>query len=218
MNSKTIILGCGSQARYVLEVLVERNQLSNNDTKPEIILIDIESDKMIGESVNGFKVLFNLEQLISESQLLDNYFVIAHGENKLKEKLVNQLRNYNIEYSTVIHPRACVSQYATIGSGSIINSGAIVSPNAEIKSHCIIHSGSVIEHDCVIDDYVNIAPGVILAGRVHVGQRSYLYAGSTVIPGVNIGNDVIVGAGAVVLHDIPDGKTVVGVPAKEIKD
>ncbi len=218
MNSKTIILGCGSQARYVIEALIERHQLDNNSAKPEIILIDIETDKMVGESVNGFKVLFNMEKLIREQQLLDNHFVIAHGKNKLKEKLVNQLRKYNIEYSAVIHPRAYISQYATIGSGSIINSGAMISPDAEIKSHCIIHSGSVIEHDCVIDDYTNIAPGVILAGRVHVGKRSYLYSGATVIPGVNIGNDVIVGAGAVVLNDIPDGKTVMGVPAKEINN
>jgi sugar O-acyltransferase (sialic acid O-acetyltransferase NeuD family) len=217
MNSKTIILGCGSQARYVIEALIERHQLHNNDSKPEIFLTDIESNKMIGESVNGFKVLFNLEQLISESLLLDNYFVIAHGENKLKEKLVNQLRKYSIEYNTVIHPRAYISKYATIGSGSIINSGAMVLPNAEIKSHCIIHSGSIVEHDCIINDYVNIAPGVVLAGRVNVGKRTYLYSGVTVIPGVNIGSDVIVGAGAVVLHDIPDGKTVVGVPAKEVK-
>jgi acetyltransferase-like isoleucine patch superfamily enzyme len=53
-----------------------------------------------------------------------------------------------------------------------------------------------------------------LAGDVRVGDRSWIGIGASVRQGVRIGDGVIVGAGAAVVSDVPDGLTVVGVPAR----
>jgi serine O-acetyltransferase len=52
---------------------------------------------------------------------------------------------------------------------------------------------------------------------VTIGDNCYIGTGTTIIGPVRIGNDVIIGAGSVVIHDIPDGCTVAGNPAKIIK-
>jgi acetyltransferase-like isoleucine patch superfamily enzyme len=66
----------------------------------------------------------------------------------------------------------------------------------------------------VIGAFVHIAPGTHLAGNVEIGAHSMLGVGASVVPGVRIGAGATVGAGAVVISDIPDGRTVVGVPAR----
>lgn len=63
---------------------------------------------------------------------------------------------------------------------------------------------------------VHIAPGVVLAGTVEVDNFSFIGANSVVKQGVKIGEKVIVGAGSVILRDIPDGKIIIGNPGKEL--
>ena len=60
-------------------------------------------------------------------------------------------------------------------------------------------------------------PGAALAGWVHVKEGAYIYTNATVIPTRKIGRYAVVGAGAVVLQDVPDYAVVVGNPARIIK-
>ena len=75
------------------------------------------------------------------------------------------------------------------------------------------NSGAIVEHECIVGDFAHIAPGAVLSGNVHVGEGTLVGVGARVIPGIRIGAWATVGAGAVVIEDVPDGATVVGVPA-----
>lgn len=86
-----------------------------------------------------------------------------------------------------------------------------------ISTGCIINTGAIVEHDCVIKDFVNISPNCAMAGHCRVESRAFLGIGSTLAPCVTIGEDAVIGAGAVVITDIPAHATAVGVPAKIIK-
>ncbi len=57
-----------------------------------------------------------------------------------------------------------------------------------------------------------------IAKGVEIGDRVWCGANVTIMPGVRIGNDVVVGAGSIVIHDVPDGMICVGVPAKVIRE
>lgn len=61
-----------------------------------------------------------------------------------------------------------------------------------------------------------VVGGKDLAGEVHIGNNVQIGANAIVFPGVRIGDNVVVGAGAVVRNDIPDNSVVVGVPARII--
>ncbi len=63
----------------------------------------------------------------------------------------------------------------------------------------------------------HLCPGVKIAGRVTIESGAFVGIGATVIQHVRVGHDSVIGAGAVVLKDVPPMSTVVGLPAREVK-
>lgn len=101
------------------------------------------------------------------------------------------------------------------GNGNVIFPRASVSPSALLKSHVHVGYNAVVTHGCAIGDFVTICPGAVLSGDVRVEDDVFIGANATVIHGgLTIGRGAIVGAGAVVISDVPPGATVVGNPAR----
>lgn len=138
--------------------------------------------------------------------------IVAIGSPQVRKKIVERLKVKS--FCTTIHPSAIISPRSKIDEGSVIMQGAIVQSCARIGKHSIINTGASVDHDCNVGDYVHIAPHATLCGAVEVGDGTWIGAGAVVKQCVKIGSNVIVGAGAVVVKDVPDGVTVVGVPAK----
>jgi serine O-acetyltransferase len=78
----------------------------------------------------------------------------------------------------------------------------------------VIHPDSVIGINCMIMQQVTLAVGP--NGAPHLGAHVDVGAGAKILGGVRIGTDAQIGANAVVLTDVPDGATAVGVPARII--
>jgi sugar O-acyltransferase (sialic acid O-acetyltransferase NeuD family) len=144
----------------------------------------------------------------------DKQLIISVGDNNTRKKIV---KNVPAIYKIAIHPKAIVSNFATIDEGTVVMAGAILNPDAIIGKHCIINTGAIIEHDCEIGNFVHISPNVALAGSVEVGEGTHIGIGVSVIQGVKIGKWVTVGAGAVIINDVPDYAVVVGNPGRIIK-
>jgi UDP-perosamine 4-acetyltransferase len=96
--------------------------------------------------------------------------------------------------------------------------GVIINPEVTTGKNVIINSGAIVEHNCIIKDHVHICPGVNCAGCVEIGEYSHIGIGSTIKQGVKIGRNVTVGAGSVVIKDIPENVVAVGVPAEIIRE
>lgn len=139
---------------------------------------------------------------------------LAIGSNKARAKVAQKIIDANHTLETLIHPSAIISESATIGIGSVVMPLAIINADAKIGQGAIINSGAIIEHECNIGNFVHICPKAALAGNVNIGNFSWIGIGSSIIQGKSIGQNVMVGAGAVVIGDIADNLTVVGVPAK----
>lgn len=111
---------------------------------------------------------------------------------------------------------ATIADTAMVGEGSIICMDCIISTEVQIGKFVFINIGSMVCHDGRIEDYVTLSPDVKLAGNVHVKQGTEIGIGVKVIQGITIGENSIIGAGAVVIRDILSNCTAVGVPAKPI--
>jgi UDP-N-acetylbacillosamine N-acetyltransferase len=174
--------------------------------------IDLEEKKF-----NPFKLkYFGNENEIDLSQFIkeDIHIVLGLGNNKARKNLYENLKSNKISIEILQHPRASVSDLSSIDEGTAVMSSAIINPFVKIGKAVICNSGCIIEHECVIKDYAHIAPGAVLAGNVLVGESSFVGANAFIKQGIKIGRNVTVGAGSVVIDDVPDNTLIYGNPAK----
>lgn len=151
------------------------------------------------------------------SPQLDNaVFIVAVGDNLVRQQLADHLRQAHRPQCTVTHPTAYLSPSAHLGIGSFVGPKAVVHTQARIAAGSIINTSATVEHHCTVGEFAHIAPGATLAGNVTVGSMTLVGLNATILPGVRIGSRCTVGAGAVVTRDLPDGTTAIGNPAHEI--
>ena len=175
-----------------------------------------DDESIQGATVNGYDVLGKAEDVNKYS---DTYFVCAVAASKVREKIVNKMKriNPNIKFGTLIDPSAGISDLVTIGEGTIICAYTIITVNISIGSHVIINLDCTVGHDAVLRDFVTLYPSVNVSGATRIGHAVELGTGMQIIQEKRIGDYSKVGAGAVVVKEIPEKCTAVGSPAKPIK-
>lgn len=124
---------------------------------------------------------------------------------------------YGAACLTVKSADAHISPRAALGQGCLVQRGVTVMPLCSIGDGVKLNIGSVVHHECTIGSHSTIAPGARLLGRVIVADDVFVGASATILPKRRIGRGATIGAGAVVVHDVPDAATVVGVPARVVK-
>lgn len=139
--------------------------------------------------------------------------IVSIGVNDARKRVADKL---NCHFGVAIHPTAVVAPSVKIGEGTVVMAGAVINAGAVIGKHCIINTGASVDHECVLEDFVHIAPHATLCGQVHIGEGTLMGACSCAIPCVTIGSWCTVGAGSSLIKDVPDGVTVVGVPARKV--
>jgi sugar O-acyltransferase (sialic acid O-acetyltransferase NeuD family) len=200
MENKIYLFGASGHCKVVVDVLQ-----SNGEAIAGII-----DDNPKIEILSGIPVMTSNVFDAGAAQ----QFLVSIGNNTIRKKIVQRLAG---SFHSAIHKAAVISEFATIGKGTVVMAGAIVNSGAAIGSHCIINSGAVIEHDCQLGDFVHVSPNASLAGDVMVGEGTHIGIGATVIQGIKIGKWATIGAGAVLIRDVPDYAVVVGNPGIIIK-
>ena len=137
--------------------------------------------------------------------------------NQKRKGQIDLVRKNDMELVSAIHPSAIILPEAKIGDGVWINAGAIIGYKAEIGPGTLINTGVQLDHHNIVEECCQVDPGVVTAGNVVLRQCCQLHTGATVINRIIIGANTIVGAGAVIIEDVPPDCTVVGVPGKVIK-
>ena len=140
--------------------------------------------------------------------------VITPSIPHIREQLVNLYSSIGYRFATLVSPYARVSKYAIIGEGTVIQSGANVSANTQIGRFVKLNTNCNIMHDNVIGDFVTVSPNAVTLGFVKTANRAFIGANSTILPYLSLGEDCVVGAGAVVTKNVEPKLTVKGVPAK----
>lgn len=146
-----------------------------------------------------------------------SHAILAFGNCAARVKLGALLREEGFELATAVHPAATVAGDVTLGGGTVVAAGAVINPAARIGENVIVNTLAGVDHESVLADGVHICPGTRLAGRVKVGEAAWVGIGSSVIEGVSIGAGSMIGAGSVVVGDIPERVLAYGVPARVMK-
>ncbi len=180
----------------------------------EIVGIVDNTPELQGKKINGIPVIGSSDDLDAFEWPADNVH-IAIGDNKARGDLFRVTQNMGLNNITIVSPTAIISPAAKIGKGCFIGHRAIINNGAIINDAAIINTGAIIEHDNRIGYAAHVAPGTITAGRVRIDKYSFMGIGSTILPDISIGFGVMVGAGSVVVKNVPPNMTMIGYAAKE---
>lgn len=137
------------------------------------------------------------------------------ADPSLMAKLAHAFANYS--FPNIFHPSAIVDRDDNFfGRGNLITAGVIFEIGIRAGNFNFFNMAATIGHDTVIGDFNVINPGSNISGGVQLGNRNLIGVGSAVLQYLSIGNDCIVGAAALVTKNIPDGRKVIGVPARPV--
>jgi len=137
------------------------------------------------------------------------------GDNAFRQELAARLEAERRHIATIVHPAAVVTPSAHLCQGAVVFAGAVVNPDAEIGPGAIVNTSAVVEHDVRVGAYAHVSPNAALGGGASLGDRAHLGLGANVLPLHIVGADTVVGAGAVVVKDLPSLVVAYGVPARE---
>lgn len=206
-----MILGAGGHGRVVLDIL-------QHDRDCEVVgFLDnnaaIHHRRIDGVPVHG--PISAAESLVAAGKA--DSVIIAIGDNGVRRGLARELRQVGVPLRSAIHPSATLASSAQIGRNVVVCAGVVVCANCQIGDSTILNTGCIIDYQSMIGEGSHICPGVRLGGRVKVEAGVFVGIAATIVPGVTLGCEAIIGAGTVVLAEVPPLSTVVGVPARTIR-
>jgi sugar O-acyltransferase (sialic acid O-acetyltransferase NeuD family) len=143
---------------------------------------------------------------------------LAVGSPAGRAAVVGRLGSPQLSFPILVHPRVALTslQRIRLGDGCIIQQGCILTCDITLGRFVLLNLGCTVGHDAVLADFCSLMPHANVSGAARLETGVYLGTSSTIIQGVSIGANTVVGAGAVVVRDLPTNVTAVGVPAKVI--
>jgi UDP-perosamine 4-acetyltransferase len=205
-----VLIGAGGHGKVVLDIL-------QYEGKHRIIGFLDADPSLHGTEVAGVPVLGGVNQLHKLKSQKVRGAIVSIGDNRVRLQYAREASEVGLDLIQAIHPGAVVSRSARLGRNVVVAASAVVCTDAFIGDSCIINTAAVVDHETVVGQAVHLCPGAILAGRVRVEELAMIGMGANIIQCLTIGARSVIGAGAVVLTDIPPDCTAVGVPAKIIK-
>ena len=208
---RSIIIGAGTYGEVYLAHLQEAGV--------EIAGFLDDDPKFVGQIVRGVPVLGNISMLtkLKETNGVEAVYCPL-GNNKLRVKFLSMARDMGYETPNYIHPSVLISPHVTIGKGVYILLGTAIMPYTVINDFVMISMGVHLAHHSVLEEGVFLSTGCNFGASIHAHKYAYCGISSTIMTGMHeLGEDCLIGAGAVVIRDVPDKAVMAGVPAKVLK-
>lgn len=208
---KAIILGAGRYGEVYLNYL--------RQSGVEIAGFLDDNEKAWGKTIQNIPVLGSiskLETLKDEIGIKAVYCPL--GNNRLRVKFLQKAKALGYETPNYIHPSVTISGNVKIGQGVYILLGTNIMPETVIEDYVMISMGVNLAHHNILSTGTFLSTGCNFGASILAKPYTYCGIGSTIMTGLHVlGQDCLIGAGAVVIKDVPDGAVVAGVPAKVIK-
>ena len=207
-----LIFGASGHGSVVLDILEKSEEFQ------PVGFVDSFIKK--GTKKNGYEVLgseFDLRHILEKHNVYGG--IVAVGDNWVRRRLVRLIQRLVPQFIFInaIHPSAILGKNLLLGSGTAIMPGVVVNSNSTIGDHCILNTRASMDHDGVLSHFSSLAPGVCCGGNLLLGTGAAISLGTMVVENIGIGDWSVVGAGSLVLNQIPESVLAYGSPARIIR-
>ena len=208
-----VIFGAGGLGREVLLLVLQFNEM-----QPTWNILGFYDDQPpSGATVAGLPYLGTSADLNATTGPLA--VAVAVGNPAARAAVVARLTSAQLSFPALVHPQVALAaqQRIGVGAGCIIQQGCVLTCDIQLGRFVLLNLGCTVGHDAELADFCSLMPHANVSGAAQLETGVYLGTSATIIQGVRVGANTIVGAGAVVVRDLPANTTAVGVPAAVIK-
>lgn len=201
MRNGAAIYGAGGHARVVTSIL----------RKNGVSILGFFDDSYSGpENIQGAPVLGTFNDILDYQNSITSVY-LAIGDNDCRRKAFAFLHRHHFQMPALIHPQAIIEDKAKIQTSSVVCVGSIIGTQVSIGKGAVINTGCAVDHESIIGDFVHLAPKTVIAGRTHIGANTFIGMNACIADKLRVGENVSIGAGSVVLKNVPDNSRIVGV-------
>ena len=209
MNRKCIIIGAGTYGQVYKEYL---------QSDYEITAYYDDDSSLHGQIIDGVKIKGSIKDAIENESKTDTSVFVPIGNNPVRIKILKEFVLNGFDTPSFIHENTIIHSSVKIGNAVYILPGTCIMPLSDIGDYTMISMGVNIAHHNTIGEGCFFSQGTNIGASIYIKDRAYVGISATLMTGVkSIGADCLVGAGAVVIKDVPDKAVVAGVPAKIIR-
>jgi sugar O-acyltransferase (sialic acid O-acetyltransferase NeuD family) len=214
-QKRIVIIGAGGMAREIASALQWINRMTPSFEFLGYVVSDLSK---LTDRDSQAQVLGDLNWIEKHQKSVDA-LAIGIGTPSVRVKLAQELqKSFNtMEYPSIVHPTAVVDyESAQLGPGCFIGAGCVSTVNLVLDAFALCNFGSTIGHETRVGRGSVVNPGANLSGGVVIEDGVLIGTGAQVLQYLRVCRGATVGAGAVVIHDVPVNTTVVGIPARPL--
>jgi sugar O-acyltransferase (sialic acid O-acetyltransferase NeuD family) len=211
VSTPLVIIGAGGHGREMLDIVEAVNALGPTwsfagfvaDTQPPAEVLERRGAPYLGPI-----------EVLEQHPMA---YVIGIGDPTARRRIASRLDQAGCRPAVLVHPAATLGSDVEMAEGVVIAAGARVTTNVRIGRHSQLNINASVSHDCRLGDFVTISPASVVCGTVTIEDDVYVGANACIIQNLRIGARSMIGAGAVVVRDVPSDVTVGGVPARPLR-
>ncbi len=215
MPKKIVLIGAGGFGREVASIIEVINQKVEH--RYDLLGFLDDGDQFHeGSVINGYPWLGKRDWILEHKD--DVVCNCTVGNAKVKGMIQRELMEKGVTFETIEAFRSFIGPYTEVGPGCILYGNVIISTNCKIGAGVLMNQGVTVGHDTVIGDYTTIMDMSGLSGSCTVGSEVNIGGHAFVVPGRKIGDGATVAAGSIVFTNVKAGTTVLGNPAKRMRE
>lgn len=193
----------------------------------EVYCLYLDVLKALGEAAHPMAVFVEEDAFWKERMVLGipvirmhemqpgQQVVVAIAGPEERRRIVNEL-SPETDFATLIHPTAVLSEWVSVGKGSIICAGAKLTCNITLGRHTHLNLNTTVGHDTTADDFLTTAPGAAVSGNCTIGRQVYIGSNAAIREKLHITDHVTIGMGGIVVKHIEEAGVYAGNPVKKI--
>ncbi|MBR0143799.1 MAG: NeuD/PglB/VioB family sugar acetyltransferase [Clostridia bacterium] len=213
---KIVLIGAGGFGREVASMIEVLNEIK--PTYELLGFLDDGSQYHDGVVINGYPWLGNHDWIVEHKA--ETVCTCCIANPKIKKKIQEELTEKGVVFETIIAYKGFgyIGPGTEIGPGCVFYGGVTISVDCKIGAGVVMNQMVNIGHDVSIGDYTTIMPFTGISGNCKVGETVNIGGHAFVVPGRKIGDGATVAAGSIVFANVKAGTTVLGNPAKRMRE